>query len=120
MSPRAARRAARLEFGDVDSVTEQVRDVRRGVWIERTARDIRYAWRLLTRAPRFRTSVAVLTLALGMGGTTAIFTLMDSVVLRPLPVSDPARLYRIGDGTTPSPRAATAAGACSRSPCTSD
>ena len=69
-----------------------------GVWIERTARDIRYALRVLRRAPAFPTSVAVMTLALGMGATTAIFTLLDSVVLRPLPVSDPARLYRIGDG----------------------
>src|SRR5262249_50548545 len=49
-------------------------------------------------ASRVFTAVAVLTLALGIGGTTAIFTLIYSVMLRPLPVSDPARLYRIGDG----------------------
>jgi predicted permease len=49
-------------------------------------------------ASRVFTAVAVLTLALGIGGTTAIFTLIDAVMLRPLPVSDPARLYRIGDG----------------------
>src|SRR5262245_13144962 len=49
-------------------------------------------------ASRVFTAVAVLTLALGIGGTTAIFTLIDAVMLRSLPVSDPARLYRIGDG----------------------
>src|SRR6059036_1376179 len=47
---------------------------------------------------RMFTAAAVLTLALGIGGTTAIFTLMDAVMLRSLPVSDPARLYRVGDG----------------------
>jgi predicted permease len=58
---------------------------------------IRYAARQL-RASRGFTAAAVLTLALGIGGTTAIFTLIDAVMLRPLPVSDPERLYRVGDG----------------------
>ena len=58
---------------------------------------IRYAARQF-RASRVFTAAVVLTLALGIGGTTAIFTLIDAVMLRPLPVSDPARLYRIGDG----------------------
>src|SRR5215471_16546630 len=49
-------------------------------------------------ASRVFTAAAVLTLALGIGGTTAIFTLIDAVILRSLPVSDPARLYRVGDG----------------------
>src|SRR5215471_18895744 len=49
-------------------------------------------------ASRVFTAAAVLTLALGIGGTTAIFTLIDAVMFRPLPVSDPARLYRVGDG----------------------
>ena len=60
-------------------------------------RHLRYGCRRL-RASRAFTAAAVVTLALGMGGTTAIVTLMDSVMLRPLPVSDPGRLYRIGDG----------------------
>ena len=59
--------------------------------------DIRYALRQFRRAPVF-TIAAVLTLALGIGGTTAIFTLIHAVMLRSLPVADPARLYRIGDG----------------------
>src|ERR671926_894518 len=57
----------------------------------------RYAVRQFRLSPVF-TSAAVITLALGIGGTTAIFTLMHAVMLRSLPVSDPARLYRVGDG----------------------
>ncbi|MGE5813462.1 MAG: ABC transporter permease, partial [Acidobacteriota bacterium] len=60
-------------------------------------KDVRYALRQLGRTPVF-TTAAVLTLALGIGGTTAIFSLIHAVMLRSLPVSDPARLYRIGDG----------------------
>src|SRR5581483_5749791 len=58
---------------------------------------IRYALRQFRAAPAF-TAAVVLTLALGIGGTTAIFTLIHAVMLKSLPVSDPARLYRIGDG----------------------
>src|SRR3954453_13735179 len=60
--------------------------------------NLRYAMRQFRHSPVF-TVAAVLTLALGIGGTTAIFTLIHAVMLRSLPVSDPARLYRIGDGT---------------------
>ena len=60
-------------------------------------RDFRYVMRQFRRSPVF-TTTAVLTLALGIGGTTAIFTLIHAVMLRSLPVEDPASLYRIGDG----------------------
>ncbi len=60
-------------------------------------RNLRYAVRQFRASPVF-TAAAVLTLALGIGGTTAIFTLVHAVMLRSLPVSDPARLYRIGEG----------------------
>ena len=60
-------------------------------------RDLAYALRKF-RAARVFTATAVLTLALGIGGTTAIFTLIHAVMLKSLPVGDPARLYRIGDG----------------------
>src|SRR5437660_7181995 len=59
--------------------------------------NVRYALRQFRLSPVF-TAAVVLTLALGIGGTTAIFTLIDAVMLRSLPVSDPARLYRVGDG----------------------
>ena len=59
--------------------------------------NLRYAVRQFRQAPIF-TAAAILTLALGIGGTTAIFTLIHAVMLRSLPVSDPARLYRIGEG----------------------
>src|ERR1700745_3999422 len=59
--------------------------------------NFRYAVRQFRLAPIF-TATAVLTLALGIGGTTAIFTLIHAVMLRSLPVSDPARLYRVGEG----------------------
>jgi hypothetical protein len=60
-------------------------------------RELRYATRQFRQSPVF-TAAAVLTLALGIGGTTAIFTLIDAVMLRSLPTADPARLYRVGDG----------------------
>src|SRR5262244_835680 len=59
--------------------------------------NLRYAVRQFRLSPVF-TAAAVLTLALGIGGTTAIFTLIDAVMLRSLPVSDPGRLYRVGEG----------------------
>src|SRR3982751_4956277 len=65
--------------------------------MENLAGALRYAIRQFVAAPVF-TIAAVLTLALGIGGTTAIFTLIHAVMLRSLPVTDPARLYRIGDG----------------------
>ena len=59
--------------------------------------NLRYTLRQFRQSPVFA-SAAVLTLALGIGGTTAIFTLIHAVMLRSLPVSDPARLYRVGEG----------------------
>ena len=61
--------------------------------------ELRYALRQF-KVARIFTATAVLTLALGIGGTTAIFTLMHAVMLRSLPVGDPSRLYRIGDGSS--------------------
>ena len=71
--------------------------IRHSSFADGLRRHLRYGCRGL-RVSRAFTAAAVVTLALGMGGTTAIVTLMDSVMLRPLPVSDPGRLYRIGDG----------------------
>src|SRR5579863_1023758 len=65
--------------------------------MENVLGNFRYAMRQFRLSPVF-TAAAVLTLALGIGGTTAIFTLIDAVMLRSLPVTDPSRLFRVGEG----------------------
>src|SRR5262245_22083204 len=94
MSRDDARQAARLEIGRVDQVKERVRDVRVGAWLDVLRQDVRFALRTLTRRPGFAT-VAVLTLGVGMGATTAIFSLIDSVLLKPLPFHEPDRLATV-------------------------
>ena len=73
LPPCAARRAARLEFGGIDQVAEQVRDVRLAAWVERAGREIRGSVRSLARSPGF-TAVVVLTLGVGIGANAAIFS----------------------------------------------
>jgi putative ABC transport system permease protein len=96
LSQAAARREALIEIGGIAQVKEGVRTVRAGHLLEELARDVRYALRQLSRNRSF-TAVAVLTLALGIGATTAIFTLVQQVMLQSLPVSRPDQLWRIGD-----------------------
>src|SRR5689334_15164097 len=93
-SRESAERAARLDFGNVTHVKEVTRDLRRGVWLERLVQDVRYGARALRRTPAF-TVVAVLTLALAIGANTAVFTVVNSVLLRPLPFRDPSRLFLV-------------------------
>ena len=87
-----AERAARREFGNATHIAEVTRDMWGGRWIERIAADVRYASRALLRVPVF-TGVAVLTLALGIGANVAVFTVLNGVLLRPLPFRDPGRLF---------------------------
>ena len=94
MSPREARRAVHLELGDVARLKDDVRDVRSGAWIERAGRDLHRSVRSFVRDPLFA-GVAVLTLGLGIGASTAVFTLISSSALRPLPVEEPSRLARL-------------------------
>jgi len=89
--PAEARRQALLEAGGLDQVKEQVRDTWLGSGIETTIRDVHYAVRTLRRSPGF-TITALLSLALGIGANTAIFSILHALVLRSLPVSDPQRL----------------------------
>jgi predicted permease len=92
MSPEEAWRQARLKFGGVEAMKESYRDRRGLPLLETLAQDLRYAIRRLRRSPGF-TAVAALSLALGIGANTAIFSLMDSLLFRMLPVKDPERFY---------------------------
>ena len=94
LSPADARRAALLETGGIDQVKENVRDVRAGALFDHALRDVRYALRALKRSPGFA-AAAILALALGVGVTTSIFSVVYGVLLRPLPYPQPNELVRL-------------------------
>ncbi len=95
MPPAEARRQALLKFGSVAGTREDYRRQSGLPFLEALAQDTRYALRRLRHAPAF-TITTGLTLALGIGATTAIFTLVDAVLLKSLPVANPRELYRLG------------------------
>ena len=84
-----ARRQARIAFGGAEAIKEECRDVRGTRWLEDFAHDLRYGFRML-RKDRGYTLAAIVALAVGIGANTSLFTIFAAVVLKPLPVSDPA------------------------------
>ena len=109
MSPEEARRHAQLEFGGIDRVKEDVRDTRWEFHLENLFRDLQYALRSLRKDRRFAL-IAIFAIALGIGPSTAIFSVVNTALLRPLPYRDPSRLVwadefipRINDWAVPNP-----------------
>jgi putative ABC transport system permease protein len=94
MQPKDARRAARVELGGIEQVKEQVREERLGSWLRSVLGDCRYGFRQLRKNPG-ATAVMVFTLALGIGATTAIFSVVYGVLLRPLPYTEASRIMAV-------------------------
>src|SRR5271166_4740117 len=94
MSAQEARRRATLEFGGAEAVKENCREQRSGFWLETFITDVRYGIRMMWRTPAF-TTVAILTLALGIGANTSIFSVVNGVLLNPLPFPQPEQLVTL-------------------------
>src|SRR4029453_532406 len=105
MSLREASAAARRDFGGIEQVKEIYREQRGLPFLDAIRQDVRYASRTLCKTPGF-TSVAVMTLTLGIGANTAIFSLFDAVLLKSLPLAQPDELFVVRkSGPNPEPNA---------------
>jgi MacB-like periplasmic core domain len=94
VAPDEARRLARLELRGVDQTKERVRWYRWGAQLDVLLQDLRYGWRSLTRQPGF-TAIVVVTLAVGIGANTAVYSVVDATLFRPLPFREPDRLMAV-------------------------
>jgi putative ABC transport system permease protein len=94
LSPEEARRVARVKFGGIESVKEQQRRARSFGWLDDARRDVAYAVRSIRRAPGF-SAAAIVTLALGIGGVTLIYSVVYHVIFSPLPYRDPGRMVTL-------------------------
>jgi putative ABC transport system permease protein len=99
LRPRDARRAALRELGGVEQVKEQVRAARTGQWMDTALQDLRYGWRMFWKSPVFA-ATAILTLAIGIGATTAIFTIVNAMLIEPLPYRAADRLVFVWSDLT--------------------
>jgi predicted permease len=102
MAPDDALRAARIQFGGIEQVKELVRDIRPGAWLGTLLQDLRYAARGLWNNPGFAV-VVVLSLGIGIGANTALFSVLNAVLLRPLPVDHPEQLFALSNPLSRSP-----------------
>lgn len=94
LSVEEAQLQARLRFGNITRQQEASREIRLWTTLESTLQDVRYAWRGMCEAPVFAIT-AVLSLALAIGANTAIYSILDAAILRPLPVSKPDQLFTL-------------------------
>src|SRR5437899_4155869 len=95
MAPEEAHRRARLDLGGIEQTKEKCRDARRVNWIQDFVQDLRFAVRMLHKSSGFAT-VAILTLAVGIGGASAVFSVVDRILFRSLPYPEDTRLVSFG------------------------